>query len=244
MFCSYNRLNFTKRMLDSFLKNTTSPYHLIIVDNGSTDGTPEYLSTLHLHNMSDNEYCQGVELKFNEKNKGIAVGRNQGLSIAKKFGDEYLSTLDNDIELPTHWLEDCIDIIQSNPKFAVGINFEGTQYPLHTINDKTFQIKPAGNLGTACTVFPHSLHTSIGYFNTEYGLYGEEDADFFFRARMVGFQMGYLKEKGLHFGEGPEDTGPYREFKTKQHADNLAKFQANCYAYMARRKPYFIPYSE
>jgi len=243
MFCTYNRLDFTKRMLDSFLKNTTSPYHLLIVDNGSTDGTQEYLATT-LHNIHGNESCLGVEFQFNQKNKGIAVGRNQGLLMAQKYKDDYLSTLDNDIEFPVNWLENCIDILKVNPTFALGMNFEHINYPLHTINGKEFQVKPAGNLGTACTVFPQSLHQAIGYFTTEYGLYGEEDADYFFRARMAGYQMGYLKENGVHFGEGPEDTGPYREFKTKQHADNLAKFQANCHAYMARRKPFFIPYSE
>jgi O-antigen biosynthesis protein len=241
MFCAYNRLNLTKRMLKSFLQNTTSPYRLLIVDNGSQDGTPDYLH--ETFDRSEWEHCVGVELKFNEQNRGIAIGRNQGLLMADKHNDEYLCTLDNDIEFPEHWLEDCLDIIKANPRFAIGINFEGTEYPFQSINGKTFQVKPAGNLGTACAVFPRHLHQAIGFFTTDYGLYGEEDADFFFRARMVGYQMGYLKEKGIHFGEGAEDTGPYREFKTQQHKDNLAKFQANCYAYMQRRKPYYIPYS-
>src|SRR5581483_2722895 len=122
MFCTYNRLKFTKRMLESFLKNTTSPYHLIIVDNGSIDKTREYL-TETLQELGDDlgrfPYCLGAEVKFNEQNKGIAVGRNQGLLMAGKHNDDYLCTLDNDIELPERWLEDCIDILKSNPKFAV-----------------------------------------------------------------------------------------------------------------------------
>ena len=243
MLVSYNRLNFTKRMLDSFFKNTTSPYNLIIIDNGSTDGTKEFLN-----NLKDGELpssaCKNIEVHLNNENKGIAIGRNQGLYRAQKYKDDYLSTLDNDIELPEHWLEDCIEILEANPKFAIGINMEGVSYPLHTLNNKTFQVKPAGNLGTVCTVFPKHLHQAIGYFTTEYGLYGEEDSDYFFRARIVGYQMGYLKNPGIHFGEGPEDSGPYREFKTKCHADNLSKFQANCYAYMSRQKPYYISYSE
>jgi GT2 family glycosyltransferase len=243
MFVTYNRLNFTKRMLDSFFKNTTSPYHLIIVDNGSTDGTQEYFSDVR--NMARNTpHCQGLELQLNKKNMGIAAGRNQGLRLAAQFGDEYLSTLDNDIELPPHWLKECIDIIQVNPKFAIGLNMEGTPYPLVSLNGKTFQLKSMGNLGTACTVFNKSLHQTIGYFTTDYGLYGEEDADFFFRARMLDYQMGYLAQMGLHFGEGSEDIGPYREFKTKCHADNLAKFQRNCALYMSLRKSYFIPFCE
>jgi glycosyltransferase involved in cell wall biosynthesis len=160
MFVTYNRINFTKRMLESFFKNTTSPYRLIIVDNGSTDQTPELLSSLH---VSQAPHCESIDIQFNQENMGIAAGRNQGLLISNRYNDKYLSTLDNDIELPPHWLEDCLDIISVNPNFAVGINMEPTSYPMQTINGKTFQVKPAGNLGTACTVFTKLLHKSIGY---------------------------------------------------------------------------------
>lgn len=238
MMCTYNRLDFTKRMLDSFFKNTTGPFRLIIVDNGSTDGTKEWLEDLPKNHQAT------IHLHFNSENQGIAIGRNQGLFLADKYGeeDQYLATIDNDIDLPPGWLEECTDIIDKNHRVAIGINFEGNNYPLTTRNGKTFQLKPAGNLGTACSVFHKDLHKQIGFFTTEYGLYGEEDADFYFRARMVGWEMGYLKENGTHFGEGPLDVGEYREFKTQSHKNNLAKFQKNCYAYMGRLKSIFIPY--
>jgi GT2 family glycosyltransferase len=242
MLVTYNRINFTQRMMESFFKNTTSPYHLIIVDNGSTDETVHHLEDLY--RKTDIPACQGMKIQFNEKNMGIAIGRNQCLKIASQFNDDYLSTLDNDIEFPANWLEDCLDIIKANPSFAIGMNMEGVSYPMHTINGKTFQVKPDGNLGTACTVFSKNLHKGIGYFTTDMGLYAHEDADFFFRARMIGYKMGYLPQMGIHFGEGAEDTGPYREFKTKSSRDNLAKFQKNCYAYRSGSKPYFIKFSE
>lgn len=224
-------------MLDSFW-GTLGPYRLIIVDNGSTDGTKEFLEKLPEDNAAV------IHLHFNSENKGIAMGRNQGLLLADKFGadDEYLATIDNDIELYPNWLTDCTDVIQANPRMAIGLNFEGTEYPLVMKNNKTLQIKSAGNLGTACSVFHRELHKKIGFFNTEYGLYGEEDADFYFRARMMGWECGYLPNKGIHFGEGALDEGKYRDFKTQQHKDNLAKFQRNCYAYMNRMKPVFMPY--
>ncbi len=236
--CTYNRLDLTKRMLDSFFRNTIGPYRLIIVDNASTDGTQEWLKEMVKENMAM------IHLHFNDKNEGIAVGRNQGLELANKYGpdDEYLCTIDNDIELPKDWLRHCTDIIDDNHKMAVGINFEPTEYPLVTRNRKTFQLKPIGNLGTACSVFHRDLHKAIGFFTTEYGLYGEEDADFYFRARIAGWEMAYLKDKGVHFGEGDLDVGEYREFKTACHKNNLEKFRQNCYAYMGRTKPCFIPY--
>ncbi|MGI0058911.1 MAG: glycosyltransferase family 2 protein, partial [Nitrosotalea sp.] len=197
MMCTYNRLDLTKRMLDNLFKNTTdSEYRLMIVDNGSADDTPAYLRKL----MEDRTE---IYVHFNKENKGIAIGRNQGFILANKFGanDEYLCTTDNDVELPVSWLTQCLSFIKDNPRMAMGVNFEVTNYPLMTRNNKTFQYKREGNLGTACSVFHRSLHKAIGFFTTDYGLYGEEDADFYFRARMAGWEMGYLPTNGVHFGE-------------------------------------------
>lgn len=239
MMVTYNRLEFTKRMLANFFDNTAQPYRLIIVDNGSTDGTQDWLKEMVKHNTEQ------IHLHFNSENKGIAVGRNQGLLLADKYGqtDEYMATIDNDIELPPDWLKQCTDIINDNPKMAIGVNFEDQDYQLVTRNGKTFQIKRQGNLGTACSVFHRELHKQIGFFTTDYGLYGEEDADFYFRARMVGWEMGYLKDKGLHFDEAIINDTQYREFKTLAHKNNLVNFQRNCFAYMYRLKSNYIPYN-
>lgn len=236
--CTYNRLEFTKRTLSSFWGTTTGPYRLIIVDNGSTDGTKEWLEEMVEGNSAV------IHLHFNKENKGIAMGRNQGLLLANKHGpdDEFLATIDNDVELPHDWLRKCTDIISANHKLALGVSFEGEDFPLVTRGEKTFQLKKAGNLGTACSIFHRDLHKQIGYFTTEYGLYGEEDADFYFRARLVGWELGYLQEKGKHFDETVVATENYREFKTESHKKNLVGFQRNCFAYTYRIKPFYIPY--
>src|ERR1700687_1846336 len=135
MLVTYNRLSLTQRMLDNFFRVTTSPFNLIIVDNGSIDGTTDYLKNI---NKYDHSFCQGIYLQFNDKNKGIATGRNQGLKIAAQFGNTYLSTLDNDIELPINWLEKCIDIIKANPIYSIGVNMEDISYPIVNKNGKTF----------------------------------------------------------------------------------------------------------
>src|SRR5690606_24761469 len=101
-----------------------------------------------------------------------------------------------------------------------------------------------GNLGTACIVFQSKLQKMIGYFNTEYGLYGEEDADYGMRARVCGFSLGYIERMGNHFGVGELDKGEYREFKTEMHKSNLAQFNANCGAYARREKQLYIPYKD
>jgi GT2 family glycosyltransferase len=244
MIVTYNRLDLTKRMLKSLFENTDSPFRLIIVDNGSTDGTVEWLENdpWLKENIWNNKNCVGQDFVYNKENMGIAIGRNQGLKASAKYNDEYLSTLDNDIEFVPGWLSKSLDILSVNPKFAVGLNMEGVEYPIRSRHGKTFQYKTQGNLGTACTVFSRELHNQIGYFITEFGKYGEEDADYFFRARLLGWEMAYLPEMGIHFGQGELDVGPYREFKTDCHKNNLAKFRENCAAYVQKRKSLFIPF--
>ena len=236
MMVTYNRLELTKQTLNNIITNTKYPYNFVIVDNNSTDGTQEYLKEFR-------EACNlNIVLILNDENKGIAVGRNQGLLEANKLNTVWYSTVDNDILLPEKWLTRCISLLKADKRFAmIGVNFEERQYPILKIGNEEIQYKHRGNLGTACTVFHKSFHKMVGFFNTEYGLYGEEDADMGARAQAIGLKLGYLKENGVHLGEGDADQGEYREFKTESHKRNLQKFNENARDYFQRRKSLYIP---
>lgn len=256
MMVTYNRLDLTLQTLSGrnglFDVDPGRDYNLVIVDNGSTDGTRDTLSEM----VSDFEETRReggggyprvnrLEVIQLPENKGIAVGRNVALKKADELKTKWYCTIDNDVWLPEGWLQECIDILEANKAFgAIGVNFEPKKYPLVTKSGFTFQEKPAGNLGTALMVFRKQVHQMLGFFTIEYGLYGEEDADFGMRARVAGFKLGYIERMGTHLGEGEVDTGEYREFKTKQHADNLALFRRNCALYANRKKPLYIPYKD
>jgi GT2 family glycosyltransferase len=243
MMVTYNRLELTKQTLDNIFKNTKPPYNLVIVDNGSTDGTKQYLFELtEKYKSSDIKLvCQ-----YNDENNGIAIGRNQALLLANNTDETaWYATIDNDILVPAGWLEECIAVLKASPKYGmIGVNMEGVVYGLVSEGGKTFQRKPQGNLGTACMVFPKSLHKMLGFFNTEYKNYAHEDADFGMRARVLGYQLGYIKENGKHIGEGENDVGEYREFKNKHHKENLQKFYENSRLYMSKQKSIYIPYKD
>ena len=68
---TYNNLSYTKKFIESLYKYTQD-FELIIVDNGSTDGTVEYLKTLN-----------SVKLILNKENLGFSKGNNQGIGIAE-----------------------------------------------------------------------------------------------------------------------------------------------------------------
>jgi len=237
MLVTYNRLELTKRMLKNFFETTDCAYRLIVIDNGSTDGTIEYLQKL-----TTNDLCQTYDFQLNKENMGIGIGRNQALLIADKYQDKWLCTLDNDIELPAKWLSKCIKVMEKNPDFSIGVNMEHVPYPIINMNEENFQLKEAGNLGSACMVFDRKLHDLIGFFTTEYECYGHEDADWGFRSRASGYKIGYIEEMGNHFGQGELDSGEYREFKNKYAALNLPKFINNCYNYSGGGKDKYIDF--
>ncbi len=241
MIVTYNRLQLTKQTLNCLFDSTDYPYELIFIDNASSDGTVDYLYKECGDRLGKSEFFKGFKVKHNNENLGIAVGRNQALELAE---GEWLSTLDNDVLVPKGWLTESIDILRRNPSYGmIGVNMEGVGYPLIKVGDHEWQSKPRGNLGTACTVFNRSLHKILGYFNTEYpNLYGEEDADLGMRVRVLGLKLGYLKENGKHIGEGENDIGPYREWKTACHKGNLKQFNENCAAYVSGRKQLYIPF--
>lgn len=242
MMVTYNRLELTKQTLNCVFENTDYPYNLILVDNNSIDGTIDYLYKICGDKLAENGSLKGFKIHRNAQNLGIAVGRNQALQLSE---DEWLSTMDNDVLVPKGWLTQCIEILRHNPKYGMlGVNMEGVNYPVVANGDYEWQNKAKGNLGTACTVFNRSLQKMLGYFNTEYGLYGEEDADFGMRVRVLGLKLGYLKEPGKHIGEGAQDTGSYREFKTASHKANLQLFNSNCGAYVSGKKNIYIPFKK
>ena len=236
MMVTYNRLDLTKKTLDDLKESIQQPYNLVVVDNGSIDGTPEWLTQ---------EFGQDptVHLILLPNNTGIAVGRNIALRRADEIGTKWYCTLDNDVLMPEGWLEESIDILSKNKGYGmIGVNMEGVQYPIVNLNGCSFEDKPRGNLGTACMVFTKQVHQMLGFFNTEYGMYGEEDADFGMRARVVGLKLGYISRMGTHLGSDESDKSEYRMFKTKAHADNLALFRNNCVLYMRKEKPVYVKY--
>ena len=90
----YNCLQLTQSMLGSL--RATIPanleYEIIFVDDGSTDGTREWLETLQ----------EPMHKLLNEKNCGFAITCNRGAKIAQ---GEFLFFLNNDLYFMDRWLE-------------------------------------------------------------------------------------------------------------------------------------------
>ncbi len=96
---TFNQLEYTKRCMESIHEHTPEPHEIIVVDNGSTDGTREYLQRL-AQDRSE------IRLILNDENRGFAAGNNQAIEIAE--GD-YILLLNNDVVVTQGWLGTLIE---------------------------------------------------------------------------------------------------------------------------------------
>ena len=245
---TFNRLEFTKSSIASVLQFTCFPHVLTVVDNGSTDGTVEYLQAMKKEGIITN-------LILLKENVGVAKASN--LAWSQEPEAEYYMKYDNDIVIQKpHWLERMVEAIDASHDLAmVGYNFEPKSYLLQTINGQ--QVRPkVGNLGGACVLIPKRTEERLGFWCEEYGLYGEEDADYGFRIRLSGLQHAYMEDEqiGVHLPAGraasidprtsiAEDGieehqyTDYRNFKDRQrHVNMQGQAKENFLLYEQKRK--------
>ncbi|HSM59805.1 MAG TPA: glycosyltransferase [Longimicrobiales bacterium] len=92
---TYGKLHLTRLCLESLAAHTHHPaYEVVVVDNASADGTPDYLRALAATHPR-------VRVILNPSNDGFAAACNQGVRAAR--GD-VLVLLNNDVVLPPGWL--------------------------------------------------------------------------------------------------------------------------------------------
>ena len=85
---TYNRKNCIKNAIDSLLTQTYQNFELIIIDDGSTDKTEEYLMLIYEKEIKEGKI---KFFRFN-KNNGVCFARNEGLKKAKNNWIGYLDT--------------------------------------------------------------------------------------------------------------------------------------------------------
>lgn len=101
----YNNPGYTRRCLEAVVNNTEYPrYKIIVVDNGSTDGTSEYLQSR-----------DDINLIRNHENAGFAKACNQAAAGSRA---EVLVFLNNDTEVRKGWLTELVKTM-SDPSVSI-----------------------------------------------------------------------------------------------------------------------------
>ncbi len=103
----WNKIELTRQCVAALAAATTDvTFEVIVVDNGSVDGTKEFLAELK----------GNVQIIRNEQNLGFAKGCNQGARAAR---GKYLVFLNNDTIPQSHWLNPLVDEVEKHPEVGV-----------------------------------------------------------------------------------------------------------------------------
>lgn len=189
---TYNGLHLLRTCVEHIRAYTDAPYEIIVVDNGSRDGTDEYCIQEKLSLISLPE------------NKGFPVACNWGIRAAR--GDNLL-LLNNDVYVSPRWLSGLTDALHSSEdvgivgpvtNYASGIQQVKVEY-----NDLSGFVSEADRRNTPgmpkwqevrrivglCFMFKRSVMERVGLLDELYSPGHYEDDDYCYRARLAGFRM-------------------------------------------------------
>src|SRR5215472_14953139 len=104
---NWNGRPYLEACIASVLGQTYAPLEVLVVDNGSSDGSVEFLHERFAHRIT---------LLAQNKNHGFAGGVNIGIRAAQ---GEYIALLNNDAVADSHWIAAMVSAIA--PKASVGM---------------------------------------------------------------------------------------------------------------------------
>jgi GT2 family glycosyltransferase/Tfp pilus assembly protein PilF len=204
---TFNQLEHTKPCLQSIEQHTPQPHELIIVDNGSTDGTLDYLRKYaNDHN--------NVRVISNKENLGFAAGNNQGLAVAN--GD-YLLLLNNDTVVTEGWLARMLSVFERYSDVGivgpVSNNISGPQqvkeasyqslgkmhhFAKHWSAAHTGQTMEFYRVVGFCLLAKREVIDRIGGLDEQFGSGNFEDDDFCLRAVVAGYKACIALDAFVH----------------------------------------------
>lgn len=156
----FNVQTYAPDTLRSLRANARADFEFILVDDCSTDETPDILR------RAERE-LPGAVLVRHEKNGGLATARNTGLERAR---GEYLTFLDGDDWLAPGYYEQLLDVIE-----GLGVEFVRTDHVQCTGRARTVHRVPHGRRGVVLNprdaILPADRSTSVDYAYAWAGIY-------------------------------------------------------------------------
>ena len=222
---SMNKLIYTRRCLDSLLHTTGVEYEFVVVDNGSTDGSAEYL--LDFRHAAGAKQIP-VTVLFNDRNVGACTARNQAIGLC--HGSE-IAFLDNDIVLRDRgWLVRMRDRLYADQRTAVVTPKLLFPFPPFAIEHTEIGISPTGTVGyigrgserddprfseprelqcsaSACVLVRKSVLDEVGGFDEIFNPVQFEDNDLFYRMKSHGYRLMYEPSVEMYHFENVTTDG-------------------------------------
>jgi len=189
-FACYNQLDYTQQFIASLDRDEVDFSRIVAVDNGSTDGTREWLGQ---------QGFGGVIL--NNRNLGCGAAWNQGaLAIQSKW----TVVMNNDVICAKGWLRNLLASAEANqlhiasPAMVEGeLNYDFAAWAKQSEDSMCGYLRK-GAPHAVCMAIREDVWNEIGYFMPVPKLLGYEDAIFFQRTLEAGLSTGTTADAWLH----------------------------------------------
>ncbi len=204
---TWNEYNDTVECLESLGKINYSNYKIILVDNGSRDGSIQKLR----ERFGKDEK---VRIIANEKNLGFAGGNNVGIKYAMNKGADAVLLINNDTIVDPNFLTELVKAEKENKQAGIlgsKIYYEGDPKRIWSAGGKVSKLLTKGvhigydeidngqydetkkrdYLTGCCLLIKKEVIKKIGVLADDYFLY-YEDTDYCLRARKAGYDCLYI----------------------------------------------------
>ena len=201
---TWNSAAYLSRCLECLGAQTLKDFEVVIVDNGSTDGS--------MDGVEDHWFALRLRVERLGENKGYAAANNLGAHLAR---GQWLALLNSDAFPEPDWLEELFKAAENNPEFSFFASrqlqanapslLDGAGDAVHIsgLAWRRFAGWPAAQFGlkaeevfspcAAAAFYSRQAFLQLGGFDEDFFSY-HEDVDLGFRLRLQGFRSLYVPD--------------------------------------------------
>ena len=218
---NWNGKEYLKDCLASLRLQTFRDFEIVLVDNGSTDGSIESVQSL---------FPKLGSILRHSRNLGFAEGNNTGIRIAR---GKYIALLNNDAQADAHWLEELMHTAEEDRQVGMWASKIYLQGLPQIIDNVGHLIYPDGlNRGrgrlekdqgqydqkeeilfpSGCAaLYRREMLEEIGLFDEDFFAYGD-DTDIGLRGRLAGWKCLYVPT-AIVYHRYSQSSGAYSPLK-------------------------------
>ncbi len=203
----FNGVEFTAACLEAIARNTPEAHEVILVDNGSTDGTADHFART---------WTGDGALVRNARNAGFGVACNQGLAVA---AGAVGVVLNNDTLVTPGWSTALLGALQRDPAIGVAVPRSNHVSGEQLLEDVGYDRAPGPEVdafgdersrllagrGRAvtrvsglCMAIPRDILDAVGGFDPMFRIGNFEDDDYSLRVRMLGRTLWICDDSYIH----------------------------------------------
>ncbi|MBN3520468.1 glycosyltransferase [Algoriphagus lutimaris] len=221
----YNQVEYLEETVLSALASDYSPIEIIIINDGSTDGSEEIAKNLALK--------QELVSYIHQKNQGVEIARNTGI---KATSGKYILPLDGDDLIATNYISEAVKVLENNPQVKV-VYCEAMKFGPK--GKKYWKLKPfdinalaRDNMIFVSALYKRTDWEKIGGYAEDYNL-GRADWEFWINMLKDGGEVVQLPFIGFYY----RLTGGVNSLRKRTGSDEAKRKRI---AYLNAKYPEFF----